>query len=83
MNWKSELRLSDLDPSEEIEITCKRCGLTRYERVVALRARNELRQAYVDEAERLLRCESRVCRGPVRVALIYDGKTEGFVGGMA
>jgi len=43
----------------------------------------ELAQAYIDEVERALRCSSRFCRGAVRVALIHDDKTEGFVGGMA
>jgi hypothetical protein len=38
--------------------------------------------AYVDEVEKALRCTSRFCKGHVRVALIYDDKTEGFVGGM-
>jgi hypothetical protein len=28
-------------------------------------------------------CAGRSCQGPVRIALIHDGKTEGFVGGMA
>ena len=40
-------------------------------------------QAYLDEVERALRCAGRSCRGPVRIALIHDGKNEGFVGGMA
>jgi hypothetical protein len=33
--------------------------------------------------ERALRCSNRFCRGAVRIALIHDDKTEGFVGGMA
>jgi len=28
-------------------------------------------------------CASCFCRGPVRLSLIYDDKTTGFVGGMA
>ena len=45
--------------------------------------RPEFEQAYLDEVERGLKCASRTCHGPVRIALIHDGKTEGFVGGMA
>jgi len=41
------------------------------------------KEAPVDEVERGLRCSNRFCRGAVRVALIHDDKTEGFVGGMA
>jgi hypothetical protein len=43
----------------------------------------ELKQAYLDEVERFLRCSSRFCRGHVRIAMIHDGKNEGFVGRMA
>jgi len=42
-----------------------------------------MRHAHLDEAEKRLRCISRFCRGPVRLSLVHDGKTEGFVGGMA
>jgi hypothetical protein len=59
------------------------CGQTRTETAAALMCQPGLEQAYLDEVERALRCASRPSRGPVRIALIYDGKNEGFVGGMA
>ena len=31
MNWKTDLKLADLDAAARIEITCRRCGFTRYE----------------------------------------------------
>lgn len=83
MNWKTDLKLADLDPAARLEVTCKRCGLSRYEQQAALMQRPELRQAYLDEVERALQCSKRFCQGAVRVALIHDDKTEGFVGGMA
>jgi hypothetical protein len=83
MNWKTDLKLADLEPATRLEVTCKRCGLSRYEQQVALMQRPELAQAYLDEVERALRCSNRFCRSAVRVALIHDDKTEGFVGGMA
>ncbi len=83
MNWKTDLKLADLDAATRIEVTCKRCGLCRYELQAALMQHPELAQAYLDEVEHALRCSSRICRGMVRVALIHDDKTEGFVGGMA
>jgi len=83
MNWKTDLKLADLDAATRLEVTCKRCGLCRYEPQAALLRQQELAQAYIDEVERALRCSSRFCRGAVRVALIHDDKTEGFVGGMA
>ena len=84
MSWKSELQLSDLDPETELEITCKQCQLTRYERQAAIALQQPaLRRAKLDEVEQALRCAGRFCRGPVRLSLIHDDKTEGFVGGMA
>jgi hypothetical protein len=83
MNWKTDLKLADLDAAARIEVTCKCCGLSRYEQQAALLRQPELAQAYLDEVKRALRCSNRYCRGAVRIALIHDGKTEGFVGGMA
>ena len=83
MNWKTDLKLSDLDGAAPVEIACRRCGQTRTETAATLMRHPGLEQAYLDEVERALRCSSRSCHGPVRIALIHDGKTEGFVGGMA
>jgi hypothetical protein len=41
------------------------------------------KQAYLDEVECALRCSDHFCKGAVRIALSFDDKTEGFVGGMA
>ncbi len=46
-------------------------------------AQFEFQHAYLDEVEYGLHCSNRFCRGGVRIALIHDDKTEGFVGGMA
>jgi hypothetical protein len=73
---------SDLDKLAPIEITCRCCGQTRTEPAASL-MRPEFKQAYLDEVERAPKCAGRFCQGPVRIALIHDGKTEGFIGGMA
>ena len=83
MNWKTDLKLSDLDGAVPIEITCRRCGHTRTESAAVLMHEPSFAQFYLDEVERALKCGGRSCRGPVRIALIHDGKAEGFVGGMA
>ena len=84
MSWKTELQLSDLDPETELEITCKLCQLTRYEQQASIALKQPaLRQPRLDEVERALQCRGRYCRGPVRLSMIHDDKTEGFVGGMA
>jgi len=83
VNWKTDLKLSDVDGATPVEITCRVCGQTRTESATALMLQPGLEQAYLDEVERALRCAGRSCRGPVRIAVIHDGKNEGFVGGMA
>lgn len=84
MNWKHEFKLSDLEPRAQIEVTCRRCGKTRYETPEQITAiEPDLAARYLDEVEFILFCHDRFCRGGVRVALVHDDKNEGFVGGMA
>jgi hypothetical protein len=83
VSWKHDLQLSDLDDTTRIEATCKKCGHSHYETRISLAGREELSQAYLIEVEKALRCGNRFCKGPVRIALIHNGKLEGFVGGMA
>ena len=83
MNWKTDLKFTDLDATTAIEIVCKRCGLARYETQAKLLERLDFRNAYLDEVEYSLHCANRFCRGGVRIALVHDDKNEGFVGGMA
>ena len=83
MSWKSELKIEDFDPTTELEIACKLCGLTRYETPAEIMNRGGFHRAYLDQVEKALRCRGRFCNGPVRISLTYDDKNEGFVGGMA
>ena len=78
MSWKTDLQLADLDPGARIEITCKRCNLTRYEEQAQLIEQPGMQHAYLDEVEKALRCSDRFCRGSVRLALVHDDKTEGW-----
>lgn len=82
MNWKSDLKLADLDSTTMFEITCCRCRLCRHETQAQLMC-DEFKDFHIDEVERALKCGSRVCRGPIRLAMNYGDKIEGFVGGMA
>ena len=83
MNWKTEIRVADLDPKSELEITCKRCGLHRYEAASDLAAQSRLSQLFLDELEKALVCRVKTCRGPVKISIVHDDLNEGFVGGMA
>ncbi len=82
MNWKTAFKLRDLDPDAAIEVTCRKCGKSRYEQAQILLSRSDLRHAYLDEVEDALHCRDRFCTGKVRVALIYDHLNEGFVNGL-
>lgn len=82
MNWKTDLKLADLDSSTLFEITCRRCRLCRYQTQANLIC-ELFKDSYIDEVERVLTCDSRACRGPIRIAMNHGDKTEGFVGGMA
>lgn len=82
MTWKHDIKIDDLDSSQELEITCKRCGNVRYETAGEILNRGGFRRAYIDQVEKALRCTKHFCNGSVRVSLIHDDKLEGFVGGL-
>ena len=83
MNWKTDLQLRDIASNQRIEATCKRCGHTHYVDAAALLRQPELQFIYMDELERMTMCRARHCDGTVRIALVHEGDTEGFVGGLA
>ena len=74
MNWKTDLKLSDLDTRTRLEITCRSCGHSRYETRDSLSTNPKLAQLSLDQIEGRLRCSKRTCRGAVRVALIHSTK---------
>ncbi len=84
MSWKHDIQLGDLEGDQRIEVTCRRCGHSRYVRISELLDRETQKdmtpQAYLDEVEARLAC--RRCRGAVRITLIDGGETSGFVGGL-
>ncbi|MFV0368472.1 MAG: hypothetical protein ACK5KM_08450 [Hyphomicrobiaceae bacterium] len=78
------MQLSDLAGDCRLEVTCRRCGHTRYEAAADLAARDDVHaRIYLDEVEALLRCRQRQCGGAVRISIIADHDTEGFMGGLA
>lgn len=83
MNWKTDLQLRDIAANQRIEATCRLCGYTHYLDAAALLEQPELQFTYMDELEHMVVCRARGCRGPVRLALVHDSDTEGFVGGLA
>ena len=83
MNWQHEIQITDLDPDQKLEVTCKLCGHSRYEDPQQLINNYGLHFAYLDEVAKLLVCHKHGCRGEVRIALSAEAETEGFVGGLA
>src|ERR1700688_4063178 len=52
VNWKTDLKLADLDAATAIEVVCKRCGLSRYEiQAQLMNEHSEFSHAYLDEVE--------------------------------
>lgn len=83
MTWTDTLQVLDLDASDRLELTCKRCGHLRYLEVAVLQADARHRQLYLFEVQRRARCRMRGCNGQMRMALPRLHKTSGFVGGIA
>ena len=83
MNWKTNIQLLDLADNVKLEVTCKKCGHSRYENKYLLVKKYGLDFQYLDEVERMLTCTNRGCGGDVRIALSAESETEGFVGGLA
>lgn len=82
MSWKTNIQLVDLDSSQKLEVTCKKCGSSRYLNAFLLSSKEDMAFDYIDEVERKTVCQIRGCGGDVRLALISHGDTEGFTGGL-
>ncbi|HTV34319.1 MAG TPA: hypothetical protein VME69_14700 [Methylocella sp.] len=82
MNWRTDLCPSDSEPQTSIEVTCKRCGPARYEKIENLLKQPEFDPCYLDEVGASLTCNKRGCSGAVKIALPHGDKMEGFIGGM-
>ena len=83
MNWKTNLRVNDLDFDQRIEVTCRECGHVHYLTRKLISGSSEREFLYLDEVERETVCRARGCRGAVRIALVRNGEASGFVGGLA
>ena len=84
MNWKAHLQVRDLSPQQRLEATCKDCGHTHsFDAAQIIKQGRDRGFLHIDELERETICKARGCRRSVRLALIREGDTSGFVGGMA
>ena len=83
MTWQEDTSLRDLDTSVVIEATCLRCLHVWLQSPVQLLIKVAHRNVHLDEVARNLACPRPGCRHVgVRLALIKNQDTSGFVGGM-
>ena len=83
MTWLEDTSLRDLDDSVVIESTCMRCLHGWLQSPVQLLLKVAHRDVRLDEVAKHLACPKRSCRHVgVRLTLIKNEETSGFVGGM-
>ncbi len=83
MSWKTSLQVLDLDPTDRLEMTCKKCGHLRYLTGAQLQTRKGANRLYLDEVEARAKCRQRGCSGSMRMAKARAGETSSFIGGIA
>lgn len=83
MTWQEETALRDVEEGAVIESTCIRCLHVWLQSPLQLLLKVDHRDVYLDEVARHLACPRPGCRHVgVRIALITNHDTSGFVGGM-
>ncbi|NKC05294.1 hypothetical protein [Brucella haematophila] len=82
-NWKTTIKVRDLDEEQRLELTCKKCGRVTYATKRLLCEDADRSQKYLDEIEAKVRCKARGCRGHMRMAMVRLQEMSGFVGGLA
>lgn len=83
MTWLEDTSLRDLDDTVVIEATCIRCLHVWLQSPVQLLIKVDHRNVHLDEVATHLACPKRNCRHVgVKLTLIRNEDTSGFVGGM-
>jgi len=83
VTWLEDMALRDLDESVIIEATCMRCLHTWLQSPLQLLIKVDHRDVRLDEVAKNLACPRQGCRHVgVRLTLIKNEETSGFVGGM-
>lgn len=82
MSWLDDLSLRDLDDSQIIELTCLTCGYTWLQSPVQLLLKVDHRDITLAEVARDLACKRNRRHYGVRLSLLRNDESSGFVGGM-
>lgn len=83
MNWRTNIQIRDLEPTDRLELICRKCGKLRWITGSELQARKGLNHLALREVEARARCRQRGCGGNMRLAMPSPQDTAGFVGGIA
>ena len=83
MSWKDRLQVSDLNPGERLEATCRKCGHLHYLTRDMLMGIDGAQYLYIAEVEQRTSCKMHGCWGRIRLAKVRKGDASAFVGGMA
>ena len=83
MSWLVDTQLRDLDDSFVIETTCIKCLHTWLQSPVQLLLKVDHRDVYLDEVAGHLACpRPGCCHVGVKLTVLRNEDTSGFVGGM-
>jgi hypothetical protein len=83
VTWLEDMALRDLDENVIIEATCIRCLHVWLQSPLQLLIKVDHRDVRLDEVAKNLACPRQGCRHVgVRLTLIKNEETSGFVGGM-
>ncbi len=83
MSWQDDISLRDLDDSMVLECVCNKCGHEWLQSPVQLLLKVDHRNVTLDEVKTDLACKRSGCTHTgVRLALVPNNDTSGFVGGM-
>lgn len=83
VGWKSKIMSRDLDDTQRLEMTCKRCGHVYYLTKALICVSPEREFLYLDQVEAEAICRARGCRGRMRLSMVRLDELSGFVGGLA
>ncbi len=83
MSWMDDMRLRDLDDRYVLECICLKCGHEWLQTPLQLLLKVDHRDVTLAEVKADLACKRPHCRNiGVRLALVANSDTSGFVGGM-
>jgi hypothetical protein len=83
VSWRNNIQILDLEASDRLELTCRKCGTFRWLTGTELQARKGKERLTLGEVESRARCRQRGCGGAMRMAMPAPHDTAGFVGGIA